>query len=79
VDDTNKAYDPIQLTHEVFRLLQDKGIPVERIGALDAAIEGSSQILRYLGMNPVVPSDLAEYRRLDLNGQLAYNRRIHGD
>lgn len=73
-------YDPTQLTHEVFRFLLDKGIPVDRsAGDFDAAVDGASHLLRWLGLQPVVPADIAGYRRLDYNGQLAYNQRIHGD
>lgn len=78
VDDTTK-YDPLQLTDEVFRLLLDKGLPVERVGDLDAAVEGASNILRYLGLEPEIPADIAGYRKLDLDGHLAYTRRVHGD
>jgi hypothetical protein len=76
---TSTEYDPLQLTHEVFRLLLDKGLPVEREGDFDAAIEGASRILRWLGLEPVTPEWAAGYRQLDYNGQQAYNRRIHGD
>lgn len=76
--DPTKQYDPIQLTHEVFRLLLEKGLPVEREGDLDAAIEGASDILRWLGLNPVMPSDLASYRNADLD-HLSYSRLVHGD
>lgn len=79
MDSAPKEYDPLKLTHEVFRLLLDKGLPVERVGDFDAAVEGAGQILRYLGLEPVIPADVAGYRRLDLDGQLGYNRRIHGD
>lgn len=72
-------YDPLELTHEVYRLLLDKGVPVERTGDLDAAVEGAGMILRYLGLEPVVPARTQEYRRLDHDGHLAYNRRVHGD
>jgi len=76
----NTTYDPILLTHEVFRLLLDKGLSVDQeAGDFDAAIEGASQILRWLGLEPVIPADIATYRRLDMDGQLAYNRRVHGD
>lgn len=72
-------YDPLQLTHEVYRLLLDKGFPVERIGDLNAAVEGAGMILRYLGLEPVIPAASQEYRRMDHDGHLAYNRRVHQD
>lgn len=73
-------YNPIQLTHEVYRLLLDKGLPVDRnIGDFDAATDGASQILRWLGIEPAIPEWIAGYQELDMNGQLAYNRRVHGD
>lgn len=76
---TSAQYNPLELTHEVFRLLLDKGLPVERLGDLDSAVEGAGQMLRYLGLEPVIPADMASYRKLDLDGQLGYNRRVHGD
>jgi len=72
-------YDPTQLVHDVYRLLLDQGLPVEREGNFDAAVVGAEQILQFLGLKPEVPSDLASYRKLDLDGQKAYNRRIHND
>lgn len=73
-------YDPVQLTDEVFRLLLEKGVPVDRAaGDFDAAVDGASHILRWLGVDPVIPESVAGYRKLDMDGQLAYNRRIHGD
>lgn len=73
-------YDPLLLTHEVFRLLLDKGLPVDReAGDFDAAVDGAAQILRWLGVEPVISERDAGYRQLDLDGQLAYNRRVHGD
>lgn len=72
-------YDPTQLTHEIFRLLLDKGLPVERTGDHAAAIDGASQILRYLGLEPVIPADVASYQKLDLDGHKAYAARMHGD
>lgn len=76
--EAQKQYDPIQLTHEVYRLLLEKGLPVEREGDLDAAIEGASKILLWLGLDPVIPADIASYRHLDLD-HLSYVHRIHGD
>lgn len=77
---TQTQYNPIQLSHDVYRLLLDKGLPVDRnADDFDTAIEGASQILRWLGIEPVIPEWIAGYQQLDLNGQLDYNRRIHGD
>jgi hypothetical protein len=74
------TYDALDLTHEVYRLLLAKGLPVDReAGDLNAAVAGASQILRWLGIEPVVDAQLNGYRQLDYDGQLAYNRRIHGD
>lgn len=73
-------YNPVQLTHDVYRLLLDKGLPVDReAGDLDAAIDGADKILRWLGIEPVVPEWINGYQKADLDGQRAYNRRIHGD
>lgn len=72
-------YDPTILTHEIYRLLLDKGLPVERTGNHAAAIEGASAILRYLGLDPVIPADIASYQKLDLDGHKSYAHRIHGD
>jgi hypothetical protein len=80
VDNANAQYDPVKLTHDVFRLLLDKGLPVDReAGDFDAAVDGAGQILRWLGVEPVTSEQNASYRQLDLDGQLAYNRRVHGD
>lgn len=76
---SDNKYDPVHLTHEVFRLLFEKGLPVTRDGDFNAAVAGASAILRYLGMEPEIPAQVAGYMRLDLDGQLGYNRRIHGD
>ena len=75
----DNTYDPVHLTHEVFRLLLDKGLPVTRDGDFDAAVDGASAILRWLGLEPEIPAQVTGYRQLDHNGQLGYNRRIHGD
>lgn len=73
-------YNPIQLAHDVYRLLLDKGLPVDRnVADFDAAINGASEILRWLGIEPTTPEWIAGYRDLDMNGQLAYNRQTHGD
>ena len=77
---TRTQYDPVQLTDEVFRLLRDKGLLVDQAaGDFNAAVEGASQILRWLGVEPVIPDWIAGYQRLDYDGQLGYNRRTHGD
>jgi hypothetical protein len=78
--DTRPTYDPLDLTHEVYRLLLDKGLPVDReAGDFNAAVAGAGQILQWLGIEPVIDEQRAGYRQLDYDGQLAYNRRTHGD
>ena len=78
MDAEKQSYNPIHLTHEVYLLLEEKGLPVKREGNLNAAIDGASEILRWLGLEPVIPRDMDSYRYVDMDHR-SYNRRIHGD
>ncbi|GAA3889980.1 hypothetical protein GCM10022243_63540 [Saccharothrix violaceirubra] len=71
-----QTYDPRQLVEDVFALLTEKGLspdggqgdPLERQAA-------AGMLLRNFGVVPTV----APETWLDLDGQLGYNRVVHGD
>ena len=71
-----QAYDPYRLIDDVEGLLIQRGHrPVRLEGRAGDRVAGASRLLRGLGIEPLrAPGDA-----LDLDGQVAYQTRVHGD
>lgn len=69
-------YDPYILIDEVTALLRDRGLTPERVDLEQpgARVTAACMLLRSLNIAP-----LRDAGTIDLDGQRAYNRRIHGD
>ncbi|MEU9692252.1 hypothetical protein [Amycolatopsis japonica] len=71
-----QVYDPYRLIDDVEGLLIQRGHTPERLdGRTGDRVAGASRLLRGLGIDPLrAPGDA-----LDLDGQIAYQSRVHGD
>ncbi|KZB85820.1 hypothetical protein [Amycolatopsis regifaucium] len=71
-----QVYDPYRLIDDVEGLLIQRGHRPERVeGRAGDRVAGASRLLRGLGIEPLrAPGDA-----LDLDGQRAYQARVHGD
>ncbi|WP_181773802.1 hypothetical protein [Amycolatopsis pittospori] len=71
-----QVYDPYRLIDDVVGLLIQRGHRPERLdGRAGDRVVGASRLLRGLGIDPLrAPADA-----LDLDGQIAYQSRVHGD
>ncbi|GGM80377.1 hypothetical protein GCM10012275_58770 [Longimycelium tulufanense] len=76
MSEKSQSYDPRYLVEDVMTLLTERGLRPNREGG--SAVErhtAASMLLRNLGITPAAaPEDW-----LDLDGQLGYNRLVHGD
>lgn len=71
-----QGYDPYTLIDDVITLLTERGLAPQRdeSGARER-MQAACMLLNNLGIDP----RLAPEATPNLDGQLAYNRRIHGD
>lgn len=75
--DARQSYDPYKLVEEVIALLAERGLEPARVNIEDpgARVKGASLLLRGLGIDPLMSPEDA----LDLDGNRAYDKRVHGD
>lgn len=71
-----QGYDPYILIDDVIALLAERGLtPVRSKSGSRERMQAACMLLNNLGIEP----RLAPEATPDLDGHLAYNRRIHGD
>lgn len=70
------SYDPRRLVSDVAKLLEERGVAVDREqGSGEDRMAGAGRLLRGLGVEPLAaPEDT-----LDLNGHKSYASRLHED
>ncbi|GAA2665172.1 hypothetical protein LV78_001295 [Actinosynnema pretiosum] len=72
----SQAYDPYVLLDDVVKLLSERGLsPQRNEESSQERIRAACALLAGLGIEP----RLAQGATPDLDGNMNYNRRIHGD